>query len=48
MPNTLTGEVVCDSIQTTKKKRIHVEIGDAIEEIYKDIPDGHCAELAEH
>jgi len=44
----LTREVVYDSILTARKKRLHVEIGDAIEEIYKENLDEHYAVLAEH
>ena len=44
----LTQEVVYDSILTTRKKRLHVDIGDAIEETYKDNLDEHYAVLAEH
>jgi len=44
----LTREVVYDSILTTRKKRLHAEIGDAIEETYKDNLDEHYGLLAEH
>ncbi len=44
----LTREVVYDSILTTRKKMLHVDIGDAIEEVYKDNLDEHYAVLAEH
>lgn len=44
----LTREVVYDSILTTRKKRLHGEIGDAIEEIYRDKLDEHYGVLAEH
>jgi len=44
----LTREVVYDSILTTRKKRLHVEIGDAIEEICRDSLDEHYGALAEH
>ena len=46
--HTLTREVVYDSILTVRKKRLHVDIGDAIEEVYKDNLDDHYAVLAEH
>ena len=44
----LTREVVYDSILTSRKKRLHVEIGDAIEAIYEDSLDEHYEVLAEH
>jgi len=44
----LTREVVYDSILTTRKKRLHADIGDAIEEMYKDNLDEHYGVLAEH
>ncbi|MBA7650629.1 hypothetical protein ES703_58439 [subsurface metagenome] len=44
----LTREVVYDSILTATKKRLHVEIGDCIEEIYKDNLDEYYEVLAEH
>ncbi len=44
----LTREVVYDSILTARQKRLHVDIGDAIEEVYKDNLDEHYAVLAEH
>ncbi len=44
----LTHEVVHNSILTTRKKRLHADIGDAIEEMYKDNLDEHYAVLAEH
>ncbi len=43
----LTREVVYDSILTRRKKRLHEEIGNAIEEICKDNLDEHYAVLAE-
>jgi tetratricopeptide (TPR) repeat protein len=44
----LTREVVYDSILTTRKKRLHADIGDAIEEMYKDNLDEHYGVLAGH
>jgi class 3 adenylate cyclase len=44
----LTRQVVYDSILTKRKKRLHEEIGNAIEEIYKDNLDEHYAVLADH
>jgi tetratricopeptide (TPR) repeat protein len=44
----LTQEVVNDSILTKRKKRLHNEIGKAIEELYKDNIDEHYGILTEH
>jgi len=44
----LTREVVYDSILKNTKRRLHNEIGDAIEEIHKDNLDEYYAILAEH
>jgi len=44
----LTREVVYESILTKKKKRLHKEIGEAIEALYRDSIDEHYAVLAEH
>ena len=44
----LTREVVYDSILKNTKKRLHNEIGNAIEEIHKDNLDEYYAVLAEH
>jgi class 3 adenylate cyclase/tetratricopeptide (TPR) repeat protein len=44
----LTREVVYDSILEARKKRLHLEIGDAIEDIYKENLDEHYELLAEH
>jgi class 3 adenylate cyclase/tetratricopeptide (TPR) repeat protein len=44
----LTQEVVYGSILTRKKKRLHEEIGNAIEEIYKETIAEQYALLAEH
>lgn len=44
----LTREVVYDSILKNTRKRLHNEIGDAIEEIHKDNPDEYYAVIAEH
>ncbi len=44
----LTREVVYDSIMTKRRKKLHLDIGDAIEEVYKDNLDQHYAVLAEH
>jgi tetratricopeptide (TPR) repeat protein len=44
----LTREVVYDSILASRKKRLHEDIGNAIEEIHKDNLDEHYAILARH
>ncbi|MBM3165887.1 MAG: zinc-ribbon domain-containing protein [Chloroflexi bacterium] len=44
----LTREVVYNSILAARKKKLHLDIGDAIEEIYKDSPDEHYEALAAH
>ncbi|UCF85603.1 MAG: AAA family ATPase, partial [Desulfobacteraceae bacterium] len=44
----LTQEVVYDSLLTQKKKRLHEEIGNAIEELHKDNLHEHYGVLAEH
>jgi len=44
----LTREVVYDSILTHRKKKLHEEIGDAIEELYKENIDEYYGILAEH
>jgi tetratricopeptide (TPR) repeat protein len=44
----LTREVVYDSILATRKKKLHEEIGKAIEELYKDNLGEHYEVLAEH
>jgi class 3 adenylate cyclase/tetratricopeptide (TPR) repeat protein/ribosomal protein L40E len=44
----LTLEVVYDSILTKRKKKLHGEIGQAIEELYKDNIDVHYGALASH
>jgi len=44
----LTREVVYDSILAVRKKRLHVDIGDAIEETYRDNLDEHYGALAGH
>jgi class 3 adenylate cyclase/tetratricopeptide (TPR) repeat protein len=44
----LTQEVVYDSILTRRKKSLHEEIGNAIEELYKDNIDEHYGVLSEH
>jgi len=44
----LTREVVYDSILAKKKKRLHEEIGNAIEELYKDNLSEYYEVLAEH
>jgi class 3 adenylate cyclase/tetratricopeptide (TPR) repeat protein len=44
----LTREVVYDSILTKRKKRLHENIGKAIEELYKDNIDEHYGLLAKH
>jgi class 3 adenylate cyclase/tetratricopeptide (TPR) repeat protein len=44
----LTLEVVYDSILTKRKQKLHDEIGNAIEEVYKDNIDEHYGVLSEH
>ena len=44
----LTREVVYDSILKNTRKRLHSEIGDAIEELHKDNLNEYCTILAEH
>ena len=44
----LTQEVVNNSILTKRKKNLHVRIGNAIEELYKDNLHEYCSILAEH
>jgi tetratricopeptide (TPR) repeat protein len=44
----LTQEVVNNSILTKRKKNLHVQTGNAIEEIYKDNLHAYCSILAEH
>ena len=44
----LTREVVYDSILTTRKKKLHERIGDAIEEIYRAKLDEHYVIIAKH
>jgi class 3 adenylate cyclase/tetratricopeptide (TPR) repeat protein len=44
----LTREVVYDSILAKRKKKLHEEIGNAIEELYRDNLSGHYEVLAEH
>ena len=44
----LTREVVYDSIMTKRRQKLHLDIGDAIEEAYKDNLDQHYTVLAEH
>ena len=44
----LTREVVYESILTKRKKRLHKEIGNAIEDLYKDNIVEHYEILAEH
>ena len=44
----LTREVVYDSILTSRKKKLHEEIGDSIEQLYKDNLDEYYGALAEH
>ena len=46
--HSLTREVVYDSILTKKNKRLHEQIGKAIEKLYKDKIDEHYGLLAEH
>ena len=44
----LTREVVYDSILTKRKKKLHEEIGNAIEDLYKENIEGQYGILAEH
>ena len=44
----LTREIVYESILNKRKKKLHKEIGEAIEELYRDSIDEHYAVLAEH
>jgi len=44
----LTRDVVYDSILTRRKKELHDEIGQAVEELYKDNINEHYEVLAEH
>jgi class 3 adenylate cyclase/tetratricopeptide (TPR) repeat protein len=44
----LTQEVVYDSILTRKKRQLHKEIGNAIEELHKDNIEEHYGILSEH
>ena len=44
----LTREVIYDSILAKRKKKFHEEIGNAIEELYKDGLSEHYEVLAEH
>jgi class 3 adenylate cyclase/tetratricopeptide (TPR) repeat protein len=44
----LTREIVYDSMLATRKKNLHEEIGNAIEELYKDNLSEHYEVLAEH
>ena len=46
--HTMTREVVYDSILTTRKKSLHADIGDAIEEVYTDTLFDYYEVLAEH
>jgi tetratricopeptide (TPR) repeat protein len=44
----LTQKVVYDSILTSRKKRLHEQIGNAIEQLHKENIDEHCGVLSEH
>ena len=44
----LTREVIYDSVLTRRKKKLHEDIGNAIEELYKDSIDEYYGILAEH
>ena len=44
----LTREVVYDSILASRKKKLHEDIGNTIEELYKDNIDEHSGVLSEH
>jgi class 3 adenylate cyclase/tetratricopeptide (TPR) repeat protein len=44
----LTQEVVYDSIMAKRRKQLHLDIGDAIEQIHKDNLDEHYGLLVEH
>ncbi len=44
----LTREVVCDTLLDRKKKELHGEIAQAMEEVYKDTLEDRFGKLAEH
>ena len=44
----LTREVVYDSILTSRKKKLHEDIGNTIEDLYKDNIEEHYGVLSEH
>jgi class 3 adenylate cyclase/tetratricopeptide (TPR) repeat protein len=44
----LTREVVYDSILTSRRKKLHEQIGDALEKLYKDNIKEHYGILSEH
>jgi len=46
--HTMTREVVYDSVLTKRKKKLHEQIGSAIEELYKDNLSEHYEVLSEH
>jgi class 3 adenylate cyclase/tetratricopeptide (TPR) repeat protein len=46
--HTMTREVVYDSILTNRKKKLHEQIGSAIEELHKDSLSEHYEALSEH
>jgi class 3 adenylate cyclase/tetratricopeptide (TPR) repeat protein len=46
--HSLTREVVYDSVLTKKKKRLHEQIGRAVEKLYEGRIDEHCEVLAGH
>ena len=46
--HTMTREVVYDSILTKRKKKLHEQIGSAIEELFRDSSSEHFEALSEH
>jgi class 3 adenylate cyclase/tetratricopeptide (TPR) repeat protein len=46
--HTLTREVIYDSILARKKKVLHQQIGEALEELHGGSPEEYCEILAEH
>jgi predicted ATPase len=44
----LTREVVYDTLLARKKKELHIDIGRAMEEVYKDVIEEYSGGLAEH
>jgi class 3 adenylate cyclase len=44
----LIRETLYEELSTTRRIRLHRQIGDALEELYGDNPEAHLAELAHH